>query len=105
MFSLDIDHIFNSVEASLTQEAKLNPNLNGLDLERLTLTSFQRYVEANVESISVANGFYSMKVLNNRGKTNDWVATPVKDSAIPSIVQSLPPALMTSYNSQVAPGS
>jgi hypothetical protein len=103
-FSQDLDYIFASVDESLAKEASLNPNLNGLDLERLTLASFQRYVEANVESISVANGFYAMKVLNNRGKTNDWVATPVKDSDIPSIVQSLPPALMGGSSGFAASG-
>jgi hypothetical protein len=94
-YDKDLSTVFKVVDESVTLIARSSPNMSPLELERLTLAAFQRFVAVNVESIVLANGVYSMKIVNNRGKTNDWVATPVKDKDIPSIVASLPPAVLS----------
>jgi hypothetical protein len=103
-YDKDLQTVFDTVEESVVLAARANPNLNGFELERLTLNSFQRFVEANVESVALNNGFYSMKLVSFRGKTNDWVATPVKDADIPTIIKSLSPELLASTNSNAWSG-
>jgi hypothetical protein len=88
--------VFKQVDHALTSQIKSNPNLTGLETEKLTYAFFQRYVDKNVDSISLANGQYAMKLKNHRGQTSDWINTMVKDSDISAIVQGLPPNFLPS---------
>jgi hypothetical protein len=93
-YSPELTSVFKHVDDDIVNRVRANPNLSPMDMERVVFSSFQNYVDQNVESVSVANGYYAMKIKNNAGKISDWVTTPIKDSDIPSIMQSLPPALI-----------
>jgi hypothetical protein len=84
-------------------EARANPNLNGFELERLTFGLFRQFVSTNVDVISVTDGRYSMKLYNNRGKTDNWVGTPVLEADIPVIIQNLPPSFLVNPGSALVP--
>jgi hypothetical protein len=101
-----LQSIFDKVDDNVMFQARANPNLNSLELERLTLLSFQNYVDNNVDGISVSDGRYSMRMKNGRASSSDWVATPILDKDIPTIVESLPPSLLAnSGQSAISPSS
>jgi hypothetical protein len=86
--------IFTTVSHDVVARARANPSLNGAELERLTFMVFQNFVNTQVGSISLANGLYSMRLNNNRGKTDNWVSTPIRDADMGAIIQSVPPSFL-----------
>ena len=103
-YDKDLKLVFDTIEESVVIEARRNPKMSGLDLERATLNSFQRFIAVNVDGVALANGYYSMRLVGFGGKTRDWIATPVKDADIPAIIGGLPPGLLTGDNLLFAPG-
>jgi hypothetical protein len=93
-YSPELERVFKAVDDDIVTRVRANPSLSPMDMERLIFGSFQNYVDQNVESVSVANGHYALKIKNAAGQTSDWINTPIKDSDIPGIMESLPPALI-----------